>query len=1072
MTPVTGFQGAPAAADVPVLPARLLPAGRVVGLWGTATVRTPEGLQRALKVGDLVQKGDVIATTQDGIVQIEPDGEPVQPQVRSEATSSEIDRVITDLDQPDNEVAPTAVLDSGNGDGLAAGVRVDRIFEVVGRSEYSFATQQGTPAPFVAPNVSSDSAIAQLAATSSSIAVLESGRPTNLGLAAPADAGVPSTSLLVTVTGVPEVGHVERADGTLVTAGMQISSGELAGLVYVPPADYTAGTPVGEFSYVVSNGSQQSAGGTSIQVTAVNDAPTALAGSLSVAEDAAVLTGSVSATDPDSARADLRFSLDGAAPAGLTFNADGTYRFDAANPAYQSLGAGQSAVVTVPFTVTDDQGASSTSTLTITVTGTNDGPLAVADTAAVAENFTLGVSAAGGVLTNDTDRDAGDTRSVSAVSFGASTGTVGAALAGTYGTLTLNADGSYSYTADSSAAHALGVGQSGNDVFSYTVRDAAGATSTTTLTITVTGTNDAPVAQAASASAASDGAVVSGSVSATDTDANAVLSFALSNAAPPGLTFHSDGSYSFDASNPAYRSLGAGQSEVLTIPYQVTDDQGATSVANLSITITGSNDGPVAVADTGTLAQGFTLNVGPAGGVLVNDTDVDDGDTRTITGVSFGPATGTVGTALTGTYGTLTLNADGSYSYAADSGAARALGAGQSANDVFSYTVRDAAGATSTATLTMTVTGTNDAPVAQGATVAVAEDAAGLSGSVVATDVDANAALSFALNNPAPAGLTFNADGSYSFNAANSAYQSLGVGQSAVLTVPYTVTDDQGATSTANLVITVTGTNDAPVAQAVSFSVAEDAATLSGSVVGTDIDANATLSFALNSAAPAGLAFNTDGSYSFNAANPAYQSLGVGQSAVLTVPYTVTDDQGATSTVNLVITVTGTNDAPVAQAASFSVAEDAAMLSGSVVATDADANATLSFALNNPAPAGLTFNADGSYSFNAANPAYQSLGVGQSAVLTVPYTVTDDQGATSTANLVITVTGTNDAPVAQAASFSVAEDAALLTGSVVATDIDANATLSFALNNSAPAGLTFNADGSYSFNAANPAYQS
>jgi VCBS repeat-containing protein len=38
--------------------------------------------------------------------------------------------------------------------------------------------------------------------------------------------------------------------------------------------------------------------------------------------------------------------------------------------------------------------------------------------------------------------------------------------------------------------------------------------------------------------------------------------------------------------------------------------------------------------------------------------------------------------------------------------------------------------------------------------------------------------------------------------------------------------------------------------------------------------------------------------------------------------------------------------------------------------------------------------------------------VGQSTTLTVPYTVTDDQGATSTANLVITVTGTNDAPVA------------------------------------------------------------
>ena len=53
-----------------------------------------------------------------------------------------------------------------------------------------------------------------------------------------------------------------------------------------------------------------------------------------------------------------------------------------------------------------------------------------------------------------------------------------------------------------------------------------------------------------------------------------------------------------------------------------------------------------------------------------------------------------------------------------------------------------------------------------------------------ATDVDATASLSFALDGAAPAGLTFNADGSYSFDASNTAYQSLGVGQSTTLTSP------------------------------------------------------------------------------------------------------------------------------------------------------------------------------------------------------------------------------------------------------------------------------------------------
>ena len=110
-----------------------------------------------------------------------------------------------------------------------------------------------------------------------------------------------------------------------------------------------------------------------------------------------------------------------------------------------------------------------------------------------------------------------------------------------------------------------------------------------------------------------------------------------------------------------------------------------------------------------------------------------------------------------------------------------------------------------------------------------------------------------------------------------------------------------------------------------------------------------------------------------------------------------------------------------AQAASFTVAEDAAVVNGAVTATDADVGATFTFALNDAAPAGLTFNSNGSYSFNPADAAYQSLGVGQQTIITVPYTVTDNAGATSTANLVITVTGTNDAPVAVADTGALAD---------------------------------------------------
>ncbi|WP_197413077.1 VCBS domain-containing protein, partial [Vibrio sp. MEBiC08052] len=279
--------------------------------------------------------------------------------------------------------------------------------------------------------------------------------------------------------------------------------------------------------------------------------------------------------------------------------------------------------------------------------------------------------------------------------------------------------------------------------------------------------------------------------------------------------------------------------------------------------------------------------------------------------------------------------------------------------------------------------------------------------------------------------------------------------------VPVTVTDDQGATATTTLTITVTGTNDAPVAQAATTSVTEDA-TITGSVTATDVDlpADATLAFSTESTVD-GLTLNADGSYSFDASG--YDALGAGEKQVITVPVTVTDDRGATDTTTLTITVIGTNDAPVAQAAVAVVAEDAT-ITGSITATDVDlpAGQSLVFTTESTVP-GLTLNADGTYSFDASG--YDALSAGEKQVITVPVTVTDDRGATDTTTLTITVIGTNDAPVAQAAVAVVAEDATI-TGSITATDVDLpdNASLTFSTESNVT-GLTLNADGTYSFDA-------
>ena len=88
----------------------------------------------------------------------------------------------------------------------------------------------------------------------------------------------------------------------------------------------------------------------------------------------------------------------------------------------------------------------------------------------------------------------------------------------------------------------------------------------------------------------------------------------------------------------------------------------------------------------------------------------------------------------------------------------------------------------------------------------------------------------------------------------------------------------------------------------------------------------------------------------------------------------------------------------------------------------------LTYALDAPV-AGLTCNTDGSYSFDAANAAYQHLAEGATTDVVANYTVTDEHGATATSTLTITLTGTNDKPVAVADTNSGNEDSTI-TGSV------------------------------------------
>src|SRR5207249_2349285 len=115
-------------------------------------------------------------------------------------------------------------------------------------------------------------------------------------------------------------------------------------------------------------------------------------------------------------------------------------------------------------------------TFTISVTAVNDAPVAVSDSYSTNEDTTL-TAAAPGVLGNDSDVDSATITAV--------------LVAGpSHGTLTLNANGSFSYTPAGN--------YNGADSFTYKANDGALNSNIATVSLTVTAVNDAPVANAQS----------------------------------------------------------------------------------------------------------------------------------------------------------------------------------------------------------------------------------------------------------------------------------------------------------------------------------------------------------------------------------------------------------------------------------------------------------------------------------------------------------------------------------------------------------------------------------------------
>ncbi|QKV57522.1 MAG: hypothetical protein HT580_09985 [Dechloromonas sp.] len=468
-------------------------------------------------------------------------------------------------------------------------------------------------------------------------------------------------------------------------------------------------------------------------------------------------TGTLTASDVDSG-ATRTWSLQGTPSTtygNLVLDASTgvwTYTLDNTLAATQALKEGQSVTQTYTARVTDDFGAYVDQSITITLNGTNDVPVITNTVAA-----TQGSVSEAGHLDNGTavpgTPSATGTLTASDVDSGATrTWSLQGTPSTTYGNLVLDAStGVWTYTLDNTlaATQALKEGQSVTQTYTARVTDDFGAYVDQSITITLNGTNDVPVitntvaATQGSVSEAGhldNGTAVPGTPSATgtltasDVDSGATRTWSLQGT--PSTTYGNlvlDAStgvwtYTLDNTLAATQALKEGQSVTQTYTARVTDDFGAYVDQSITITLNGTNDVPVAVADTRTVTEDAADHPGyddgnPAttivsGNVLTNDTDVDSGDKATLAviGVAAGSlasASGNVATSVAGTYGSVSIAADGSYTYTLDNSKpmVQALARGQSVTDTFTYTITDSQGATSSTTLTITVNGANDAPV-------------------------------------------------------------------------------------------------------------------------------------------------------------------------------------------------------------------------------------------------------------------------------------------------------------------------------------------------------------------------
>ncbi|MES2657777.1 MAG: Ig-like domain-containing protein [Verrucomicrobiota bacterium] len=421
----------------------------------------------------------------------------------------------------------------------------------------------------------------------------------------------------------------------------------------------------------------------------------------------------------------------------------------------------------------------------------NTAPVAVADTYSTPYQTALVVPVAG-VLSNDTDAQSNPLTAI--LSVGPSNGT-----------LTLNANGSFTYTPAS--------GYSGADSFTYRANDGFLNSNVATVNLTINPPpNTAPVAVADSYSTPYQTilAVPAAGVLSNDTDAQSNPLTASLSAGP------SHGTVSLNANGGFTYTPTAGYSGADSFTYRANDGLLNSNIVTVNLTVhPPANIVPVAVADSYSTPYQTVLVV-TASGVLANDSDANSNPLTAV--LNTGPG-----------HGTLALNPNGGFTYTPANG--------YSGPDAFSYHANDGSLDSNVVTVSLTINPPpNTAPVAVADSYSTSYQSALVipAAGVLSNDTDAQSNPLTAVLNAGPSNgtMTLNPNGGFTYTPAS--------GYSGTDSFTYRANDGTLDSNIVSVSLTINPPpNTAPVAVTDSFSTFKNSplTIASPGVLGNDSDA-------------------------------------------------------------------------------------------------------------------------------------------------------------------------------------------------------------------------------------------